>query len=111
MILQSLFLQVPQLVFLRALQRVANHIFFNFFIYTCHILQSHNLSETVINDTPQSLKELRRNNIDRIILAYLNINSRRNKINFLTEFIGENINILYNLTNFVKVPTCYKNLH
>ena len=47
----------------------------------------------LLNDPHQSLKELRRNNIYRIILAHLNINSVRNKIYFLAEFIKNNIDI------------------
>ena len=53
--------------------------------------QSHGLSEDVINDFSQSLNGLKRNNIDRIFLAHLNINSRRN--NLLTKYIGEKMDI------------------
>ena len=47
----------------------------------------------LLNDSHQSLQELPRYNINRIILAHLNINSVRNKLYFFAEFIKNNIDI------------------
>ena len=52
----------------------------------------------LLNDSHQSLKELRPNNTNRIILAHLNINSVRNKIYFLAHL---NINSVRNKICFL----------
>ena len=67
--------------------------------------QLHDLLDYAIDDSSQLLKELRRKNIDRIILAHLNINSIRNKIILLTEFIGENIDIF--LVSEIKIDKTF----
>ena len=41
-----------------------------------------------------NLKFIRRDNVNKIIIAHLNINSIRNKFNFLVEKINDNVDLL-----------------
>ena len=52
-----------------------------------------NTSTTIISNAISTLKDIRVSNINRLILGHLNINSLRNKFNFLCEQIKGYINI------------------
>ena len=54
-------------------------------------LNSTNSEESLKNDT---LNEIRKKNLNRIIMAHLNINSIRNKFEMLKEVVGTKIDIL-----------------
>ena len=52
-----------------------------------------NSNDTEIKDPQSSLKDIRINNINRLIIGQLNINSLRNKFEQLSTMINENIDI------------------
>ena len=53
--------------------------------------QNQNLTENTFSSV---LKEIRLKNVDRLIIAHLNINSIRNKFEALSSFVTDNIDIL-----------------
>ena len=53
-----------------------------------------NPDRQALPDSHKALKNIRRNNINRLILAQLNINSLRNKFESLQHIINKNIDVL-----------------
>ena len=53
-----------------------------------------NTSTTIVSNATSTLKDIRVTNINRLIFGHLNINSIRNKFNFLCEQIKGHIDIL-----------------